>query len=116
MGAGTYNFTIEQGATFTRDFVYKDSNNVVVNLTGYSARMQIRPSKESSTILVEATSANGKLAITPAQGKISLQLSASETDLAGFDVAVYDLEIESTSGIVTRLIEGAVTISRQVTR
>lgn len=116
MTAGIYNFTIEQGATFTRDFVYRDSNNAVVNLSGYTARMQIRPSKDSDTVLVEATTANGRLVLTPGQGKITLTLSATETDAAGFDVGVYDLEIESSSGVVTRMIEGSVIFSKQVTR
>ncbi len=116
MSAGVYNFIIEQGTTFQRDFVYKDSNNVVVNLTNYTARMQIRPSKDSTVILVEATTANGKLSIAGAQGKISLVLMPSDTNLVGFDVGVYDLEIESAGGVVTRLLEGTVEVSKQVTR
>jgi hypothetical protein len=116
MTAGTYNFTVEQGATFTRDFVYKDSTNVVVNLTGYSARMHIRPHLESTQILLEATTANAKLTITPLQGKISVVFTPADTNSIPDTEAVYDLELESASGVVTRLIEGSVTFSKQVTR
>jgi hypothetical protein len=116
MGAGVYNFTIEQGATLVRHFIYKDSNGAVVPLTGYTARMQVRQFKDSSTVLLEATTANGKLVITPAAGKITLTVSATELNAITFDVGVYDLEIESSSGLVTRLIEGTVFNSQQVTR
>lgn len=116
MSAGTYNFTIEQGATLIREFVYKGSNGAAIDLTGYSARMQIRQYKESSTVLVEATTTNGKMTVTPLLGKITLTLSASDTDSLAFDLAVYDLEVESGGGVVTRLIEGTVSVSKQVTR
>lgn len=116
MTAGTYNFTLEQGTTFRRDFIYKDANGAIVNLTGYSARMQIRQFKESEDKLIEATSANGKLAIVGAQGKVSLTLSPADTNNVKFSQGVYDLEIESSGGEVTRLLQGVVTFDKQVTR
>jgi len=116
MTAGAYNFTIEQGTTFVRHFVYKDSNGAVVNLTGYTARLQVRSYKESSVVLIEATTANGKLVITPTEGKITMTLTATELNSVTFDNAVYDLEIESNTGVVTRLLEGCVVNSLQVTR
>lgn len=116
MTAGIYNFTLEQGATFTREIVYRDSNNALINLTGYSARMQIRPYKDSGDILVNATTANGKLSVSGASGKITIVLSPTDTNTISFDEGVYDLEIEDADGAVTRLLEGRVTFSKQVTR
>lgn len=116
MTAGLYNFTIEQGSTLRRDFIYKDNAGIPVNLTNYVARMQIRSFKDSSTVLFEATTANGKLVLTGAQGKIALTVSATELDALTFDVGLYDLEIQSPSGVVTRLLEGTISNSRQVTR
>lgn len=116
MGAGEYNFTLEQGATFRRDFIYKDADGDVVNLSGYSARMQVREHKDSGIIIIDATSANGKLAIDAPNGKISLLLTPADTNGIGFHTGVYDIEIEDGSGVVTRLIEGTITFSKQVTR
>ena len=45
MAAAQYDILIEQGATFSRTFVWKDSSEVAVDLTGYTARMQIRKTK-----------------------------------------------------------------------
>lgn len=116
MAAGQYNFTLEQGTTFRREFIYKDKVGAVVNLTGYSARMQIRQYKDSGEVLVNATTANAKLTITPLDGKISLILQPADTDEITFYDGVYDLEIVASDGTVTRLVEGTVTFNRQVTR
>ena len=116
MSAGNYDFTIEQGATFTRSFVWKDSTDTVINLAGYTARLQIRPYKNSTEKLLEATTANGKLVITAELGKITLTFTPAETDAIDFSDGVYDLELVASNGVVTRLLEGAVTFSRQVTR
>jgi hypothetical protein len=115
MAATTYDILIEQGATFSQLVTYKD-NGVAVNLTGYTARMQVRSTLESATTVVELTTANGRIALGGAAGTISLTISA--TDTAGLTAGrgVYDLELVSGSGIVTRLLQGVCTISRNVTR
>ncbi len=116
MSAGRYNIKIEQGATFRFDITYRDSLSQPVNLTGMTARMQIRPIPSSSTILVNATVANGRIALTPLTGRIVVTLSATETAALDFTTARYDLELEALDGTVTRLIEGTVTLSPEVTR
>lgn len=116
MSAGEYNFKLEQGATFVREFTYKDGEGVAINITGYSARMQFRPYRESSTLLIEATTVNGKIVLDGAAGKLTLTLTPSDTNNLTERKAVYDLEIQSAGGVVTRLLEGAVEISKQVTR
>jgi len=52
MSAGRYSFTIEQGSTVNFEIAYKDSGSNPINLTGYQARMQLRPSADSSTIYI----------------------------------------------------------------
>jgi hypothetical protein len=41
MAATTYDILIEQGATYSQVITYKESG-AAVNLTGYTARMQVR--------------------------------------------------------------------------
>jgi tRNA threonylcarbamoyladenosine modification (KEOPS) complex Pcc1 subunit len=115
MAATTYDILIEQGATFSQVITYKESG-VAVNLTGYTARMQVRSTLESATTVVELTTANGRIALGGTAGTITLTISA--TDTAGLTAGrgVYDLELVSGSGIVTRLLQGVATISRNVTR
>jgi hypothetical protein len=115
MAATTYDILIEQGATFSESMVYKDQG-VAINLTGYTARMQVRSTLESASTVVELTTANGRIALGGTAGTITLTISATDTAALTSGRGVYDLELVSGSGIVTRLLQGVCTISRNVTR
>jgi hypothetical protein len=60
MSAGIYNDTLDQGATYTLVVEYKDANDVAINLTGYSAYMQLRENYDSTTADLTLTTANGE--------------------------------------------------------
>ena len=116
MAAGTYDIFIEQGATFVKGILWKDSTNVPVNLTGYTARMQFRPSVNSNTVYFSCTTENGRITLGGALGTINISINADDTAEFEFISAVYDLELESASGFVTRFLEGGVEVSKEVTR
>jgi hypothetical protein len=78
--------------------------------------MQVRATLEAATALIELTTANGRIALGGAAGTITLSISATDTEALTSGRAVYDLELVSGSGIVTRLLQGVATISRNVTR
>jgi hypothetical protein len=56
MAAGRYSFVIEQGATTNFQINWKDESDSPIDLTGYHARMQIRPGVESDTIYLSLSS------------------------------------------------------------
>ena len=129
MSAGKYSFIIEQGATLSFEIQYKDSTNTPISLWGYSGRMQIRPTVDSSQVYLTLSSSlnpdgtglnfsgsNGST--TPASGAIGIYISSTTSSLLDFNQAVYDLEIYSsaTPPVVTRLIEGNIKLSKEVTR
>jgi hypothetical protein len=122
MAAGQYSFTIEQGATLVKQFTYKDTSGTVVDLNGFDVRMQIRSNIGSDTKIADFNNSNsGSLKILPttgssASGTIELNINATSSSLYTFDQAVYDLEIESTGGTVTRLLQGRIKLSKNVTR
>jgi len=111
MAAGKYNFTLEQGATFSREITVQDSGSAM-NLTGYTPRMQMRSTHDSSTIALTFTATVSNAS----QGKISLSATDTLTSAVEEGIYVYDLEIESSGGTVTRLMEGNVTVTPEVTR
>ena len=116
VAAGKHRLLIEQGATWSRTVVWKDAAGLPIDLTGYSARMQIRSTRQGGTALVSLTSSPaGGITITPAEGKIVLRVEAAETTTLTPGTAFYDLEVVSGAGEVTRLLEGGVTISPEVT-
>lgn len=116
MTAAAHNITIEQGATFQLNLLWKGSNDVPINLTGYTARMQVRQKHTSDTALLNLTTENGGIVLGGAAGTIAVTAAATATDDLSVKTAVYDLELVSGGGVVTRLIEGCVTITPEVTR
>jgi len=80
MAAGTLDFTIEQGATFNLLLTWK-INNVAVNLTGYTARLQARVDVEDTETILSLTTANGGITLGGVLGTISLDQTATQTNL-----------------------------------
>lgn len=115
MAAGLYDITIEQGATFQMSLTWKDSTGAAVNITGYTARMQVRENYEAESTLVSLTSSGGDIVLGGALGTIAITIGASATQLLQLDEAVYDLELVN-GATVTRLLQGKATVSREVTR
>lgn len=128
MAAGRYSFTIEQGTTLDFEVVYKDSNGDPISLVGHDARMQIKPSPGSSTthmtlsssLAADGTGLNlsGSSGTNPlTSGSIGIFISANSSSAFNFNEASYDLEIASgsTYPIVTRVLEGKIKLSKEVT-
>lgn len=111
MSAGIYNFTLNQGATFNKQMTVKE-NNSPLNLTGYTAAMQLRSTYDSSTVALSMTAA----VLNATQGILSISATATATAALEEGIYVYDLEITTSAGTVTRLLQGQVTVSPEVTR
>ena len=111
MSAGTYNFIIDQGATFTRQLTVKD-NDSAMDLTDYSVASKMRSTHDSSTVVGTFT-----CTISNATGGIiTMSMTNSTTGAIEEGIYVYDLEMISGSGVVTRLMQGTVTVNPEVTR
>lgn len=115
MISGVYNFTADQGATFERHIEVKNSDGTIFDLTGYSARMQIRRDLASTEVLLELTNDNGRIVIDPAAGSLDLYISASDSSASLTRDGVYDLEIFNDP-YVYRLIRGEFRVNLEVTR
>jgi hypothetical protein len=126
MIAGVYNITLEQGTTFYRlidvmePTVLDPDVYEAFDLTGYTARMQIRRTIDSATPMLSLTSptvsGNGITVMDGANNAISININDATTSLVDSS-GLYDLEIIKTStGQVSRLIQGTVTLSREVTK
>lgn len=113
---GKYNITIIEGATFDLTLTWKNPDDSPVDLTGYTARLQVRPNaKDTGTPLLEMTTENGRITLGDELGTIQLQLSAATVTNLAWKSGAYDLEMVS-GVIVTRLLEGKVTVSQEVTK
>lgn len=119
MQPATIDLTIYKGATFSKGIQWKTgSSPVPVNLTGCTARMQIRKTVNDSTILDTLTTENGRLVIEDAvNGKIRINIAPEISTAYTFNIGVYDLEIVFPStGRIERIIEGCFSAIPEVTR
>ena len=136
MPARKRDFIIEKGADFQRQLFLKAGPDA--DIRNFTGRMQIRKSATDSTVLFELTTANNR--ITCDYGVITLNIANADTttlDTSSLTakgkvtepgpigelpyesegkLAVYDLELVSPSGVVTRYLEGRVCIVDNVTR
>lgn len=95
--------------------------NSPVDLGGYSARMMIRRKLKDTEVIESLTSTDARLpntgiVIDNDNKTITIKMSAGLTDDLGFSSAVYDLEMVASNGDVFRILEGSITLSREVTR
>ena len=113
--SNNYTININAGSSLVLPIEWKDQSGAAYNMSGYTARMQIRRNINSPDYQIELTTENGRIQfINAAAGTFKLFISASDT--AGLQNGVYDLEVEDSSGVVTRLLEGQVNVSKEVTR
>jgi hypothetical protein len=107
-----YDTIINQGADWTRTLTWQTSDGAAVNLTGYTARMQLRAYGRD---VVELTTENGRITLGGAAGTVTLNLPAAVTTTMA--AVAYDYDLEVVVGIsVTRLLEGTATVSPNTTR
>jgi hypothetical protein len=123
---GTYNISIVQGSD-TNDLKVtpKQSDGSPRVLLNYTARLQIRRFKDkNSTLFDDLSTENARLVIDTEEvgGEtfyfISVKFPSGTTNNYCFDSAYYDLEVYSPDAtpLVRRLIEGTVSINKEVTR
>ena len=116
MAAGYHHFIIEQGATFQNTLTLKDSADAVINLTGYSAEMDLRKNQDDTTEVITLTVANSRVVMGGAAGTIKLVISASDTSALTVGDGVYDIELTDADGKVDRILEGTYSIRGNVSR
>ncbi len=106
------NISIDQGSDFTSTVTVEGSDGVVFNLTGYTARGQIRKSYTSTTAVDFTAVIN-----TPSLGAIQIALTAAQTRAMKAGRYLYDVEVVQTStSKVIRVVEGQVEINPSITR
>lgn len=113
--ASNYNATIDQGADWFISFTYENSNGTPINITNYTAALQVRSEPSSPTAVLSLTTGSG-ITITGASGLVAVHATAAQTGQIVAGTYVYDLEITSPSNVVTRLVQGSVVVSAQVTQ
>lgn len=90
--------------------------NKPVDMSGYTARMQIRAKLDSPDTILELTTENSGIIINNTTKTVTLNISAAVTADLTFSTAVYSLEMVSSGGQVTPFVGGNLTLVKEVTR
>lgn len=104
------NLLIDQGTTFSTTIIVSDDEGNSLNLEGYTGAAQLRKHYTSSN------SVSFNVSISGTTGEVTLALTANATTLITPGRYVYDCEIRSGSGVVSRILEGIITVTPEVTR
>lgn len=111
----SYEIKARQGATWTRVFSWS-VNDVPVNLTGRTARMEVRTKPDSPTVVLTVTP---YITLGGAAGTVTISIPANVLAAVpprtGSRFYVYDLEIVSGSQVTT-FLAGRMTVAPEVTK
>lgn len=112
MNASRYKIAAWQGATLRREFELTIDDNPE-DLSGKTARMQVRPTAASSTVTLEVTDF-----ITIEDGTITINVPASVMAEVPAGSYVYDLELVTPGEVeeVDKLLEGSFVVYAEITR
>lgn len=114
MTPGQYNLICPQGATFSKRLTWT-SDDLPINLSGYTAAMQVREKYSSASAILSLSTSNGGITLGGALGTIDIYISDEATAAVYAKDYVYDLELYS-GGETTRLIQGKFIVTPEVTR
>jgi hypothetical protein len=107
-----------QGATFDYNLVWNTTEGTAttpVDLTNWSARMQVRTSYDANEPVLSLTAGTG-ITLGGTAGSILIEATATQTAAISAGQYVYDLEMVSPASAVTRLVEGTLICDPEVTR
>ena len=111
---GTYNVTAYQGADWDRTFTVTQGGSAL-NLSGYTAAMQVREAADSTAYLLSLTNGSG-ITLGGTAGTIAVAVTSAQSSAISAGSYAYDLEITAGAGQVTRLLQGAFNMVGNVTR
>lgn len=111
MAAYSINLLVEKNTDFSTEITISDEDTgLPLNLSGFTASAKIRRSHSATT----SSDFNIEF-IDRVGGVVRLFLTNHQTSLLKYKRYVYDVVIESPSGIKTRVVEGLIEVSPGVT-
>ena len=110
------NFEVDQNATFIFEVQYTLEDEVTpIDITGASAKMQVRDTQGGSKLAFTLTSPTGGITIGGPEGTLTVKMTPTQTNKLFYPKSSYDIMIIDSNGNKIKLLEGFMTLSRSVT-
>lgn len=103
---------IDQGTTFETTMNINNDDGTFIDITDYEFDSQIRKSYYSSTPAATITTSIHDAA----NGEVKLSLSAAQTANIKAGRYLYDVRMTTPDNVITRVIEGIITVTPQITK
>ena len=113
--AGQKNWEVDQNTTYIFEAIYKDPDGDPIDLTGASAKMQVRDTKGGTKLAFTLTSPSGGITIDAPNGKLTVKMTPTQTNKLFYPKSSYDIMITDSNLNKIKLLEGFLTLSRSVT-
>jgi hypothetical protein len=116
--AGLYNIVADQGSTFARTVIWRDPAKKPILLSGYKARMKVRATAKSPTVVLELTTENDGISLGETNGQINLYITDEVMEIIPEGKYLYDLELVAPSSdkYVYKILRGNFVVRTEVTR
>lgn len=110
------NWEVDQNSTFKFQVQYTEDDEVTpIDLTGASAKMQVRDTKGGSKLAFTLTSPLGGIVINGPEGLLSITVTPTQTNKLFYPKSSYDIMVIDSNGNKIKIVEGFMTLSRSVT-
>jgi hypothetical protein len=105
------NLFVDAGSSYSNIITVASSTGAPLNLAGYTVKSQLRKSYQSSVAY------NFNASVLNAQaGQVRLELTPTQSEAIPPGRYLYDVEITSPTSSRTRVVEGVVTVTPQITQ
>ena len=107
---GIYNMTVQRRSDHSIQLVFKDGNNVAINLTGFTVEAQVWDEPRSNKYADWSVAYTNRV-----NGTVDISLTDAETAAFTPDVLRYDVLLTNTSGLKEYYLEGTIFVSEGYT-
>ncbi len=109
MAAESVNIQIDKGTDFSQNFVMKNPDQTIVDLTGYTGVSKVRKYPEDSLNIQSFT-----VGIASTTGTITLSMGTTITSNLEVGRNYYDILVTSGSSVVSKVFEGSVMVNATI--
>lgn len=109
------NFKVVQGDTFSIKVTYQNPDGTDINLTNYTARMDVRNEPAGKILCASVTTSSG-ITIDGLNGELNITFTPAQTRKFTTPSAAYQLQITSQTGQQTTILKGYLSVSPAVVR
>ena len=110
-----YNISAEQGSDLSFVLTYRTAAGALVNLTGYTAKMQVRKNASASAAYISLTETSG-ITLGGALGTVTILVDSATLQGIQAGSYVYDLILNSNTGLEQKLITGTFEVAGVISR